>query len=287
VNNAKSTNIEGGIRKKSILNFYNYNKFFTIITVVLNASKDLEKTIISLKKQKFKNFEHLIIDGGSNEQTLMILKKYNNSISYWISSRDGGIYDAMNKGINLAKGKFIGMLNSGDTYNPNSLKIVHSYIKNNPGIDFIFGPVKKKILKWKYNPIKIYWSFDFYSSHSSGFFIKSTAQKKIGIYDTKYKISSDFDFFYRMIVKNKMKGIMIPKDTVIGNFKSGTSYSSKFLYIEHLIEETKIRINNKQNIIVIFIIFIFHFFMNIKKINLKNNLYKICNEIKLLFFAKK
>jgi len=90
-----------------------------------------------------------------------------------------------------------------------------------------------------------------------------------------------------MIVKNKMKGIMIPKDTVIGNFKSGTSYSSKFLYIEHLIEETKIRINNKQNIIVIFIIFIFHFFMNIKKINLKNNLYKICNEIKLLFFAKK
>ena len=246
-------------------------KKFSIITVVLDAKEDLIETIESLRKQNHKNFEYIVIDGGSTDGTIEVINKNLDIIDKWISEKDSGIYNAMNKGIDLCEGNYIGMLNAGDKYMPNALSIINGYLDNN-NLDFIFGSVMKKILRYGFRKYRIYWNFDFSTSHSSGFFIKDTAQKKLGKYNLQYKISSDYDLFYRMIAKEKMYGLATKKNELIGVFKSGTSYSSKFSFNDHLKEETIIRLNNNQNIFFVFIVYSMHYFKNLNKIQKKNKI---------------
>lgn len=240
--------------------------FFSIITVVLNAKSDLEKTIKSLEDQSFKNFEFIVVDGGSTDGTVELIKKNSHIIDYWVSEKDKGIYDAMNKGLKISSGKYIGMLNAGDQYTPNALQIINKYLTSR-NFDFIFGTVKKKVLKYGFRKSRIFWNFDFATSHSSGFFINKQSQNILGEYNLKYKISSDYDLFYRMIVTKKMKGCSTDKNELIGIFKSGTSYSSKFSFIDHLMEETKIRLDNKQNRFFVLMVFLRHFYKNKDKTN--------------------
>ena len=205
----KKNDKEGG---KRILKKTQKEPLLTIITVVLNQEKYLDQTIRSVLRQKCKDFEYIIIDGGSKDKTIKIIKKYSNKLSYWISQKDKGIYHAFNKGMILARGKYIGIINSDDIYTPKALKIISKYIKSSPDKDFIFGSVKKH---WGvlhgYRPEKIKYSWGFYSSHSTGFFIKRDAAKKVGLYNTKYKYHADYDYFYRMIVKKKLRGFSTKK----------------------------------------------------------------------------
>ena len=170
----KDIEIEGGLRTKKIFKKTQIKKpLITIITATLNSEKYLEESILSLHNQKNENFEHIILDGGSTDKTIDIIKKYENKIDYWCSGKDKGIYDAFNNGMQLAKGDYIGFLNSDDYYSQNTLELLNDYITNYPEKDFIFGAVKKH---WGvlhgYKPYKIHWSWGFYSSHSTGFFIK-------------------------------------------------------------------------------------------------------------------
>ena len=87
------------------------NPKISVITVVKNNKKDIERNINSVLNQTYKNYEHIIIDGKSEDGTLEVIRKYQNKISYWISQKDDGLYDAMNKGLDLAKGDIIGILN--------------------------------------------------------------------------------------------------------------------------------------------------------------------------------
>jgi len=256
-------------------------KEFSIITVVLNAKEDLIETIKSLKEQSHKDFEYIIIDGGSTDGTIEVINKNLDIIDKWISEKDSGIYDAMNKGIDLCEGNYIGMLNAGDKYMPNALSIINGYL-NSHNIDFIFGSVMKKVLRYGLRKYRIYWNFDFASSHSSGFFIKNEAQKKLGKYNLKYKISSDYDLFYRMIIKEKMSGISTKKNEIIGFFKSG-SYSSTFSYLDHLKEETLIRVDNKQNLFFVFLVFFIHFSKNMKKISNHNKIQTLLKSFKEVY----
>ena len=114
----------------------------SVITVVKNSAGTIEKTIQSVLSQKYENLEYLIIDGKSTDGTLDIINKYRENISFIESQKDNGIWDAMNKGISLAKGDIIGFLNADDVYNENTLKIVDNYFNGNK-IDFLFGSVKK------------------------------------------------------------------------------------------------------------------------------------------------
>ena len=82
--------------------------------------------------QSFKDFEYIIIDGNSDDNTLNIIKRYEEQIDYWLSQKDNGIYDAFNKGVNLCRGEYIGIINSDDVYTKDALKIIYKYIKNYP-----------------------------------------------------------------------------------------------------------------------------------------------------------
>ena len=114
---------------------------FRIITVVLNDEKFLEDTIKSVIFQN-ENIEYIIIDGGSTDNTLSIIKKYEKYIDHWESEKDKGIYDAFNKGMQRATGEYVCFVNSADILKKNALKIIKSYIDKNADVDFIFGSVK-------------------------------------------------------------------------------------------------------------------------------------------------
>ena len=242
--------LQGG---KRISNDEKKEFLISIVTVVFNNKIHLEETIKSVLEQKV-SLEYIIIDGGSTDGTIEVIKKYQDSLDLWISKNDEGIYDAMNKGIKYSTGKYIGFLNSGDLYFPNSLSIIENYIKKFNDIDFIFGTVLKKKIKHGFSKNKVHWSFDFYPSHSSGFFISNKAQKKVGLYDLQFKLSADHDLFFRLI-KNNFKGMATKKNELIGHFrKVGGSYSSKFDFENHLIEEINIRLSNRQNKFIVIII---------------------------------
>ena len=237
----------------------------SVITVTKNSEKFLEENLKSLENQIYKNFEHIIIDGKSNDRTLEIINQYNDKIYYWKSEKDLGLYDAMNKGISVATGEIIGILNSDDIYYPEALSIVNNYFRSNANIDFLFGSVHKHKLMHGFYPKKIKWTFGFYTTHSVGFFIKRSSQIKLGLYDIQYKYSADYDLFYRMIVKKNYIGLSTKKDEIFGKFRSG-GLSSKIRYLDFLKENNKIRINNGQNRFIVYIIFLLRLIRNFKKI---------------------
>ncbi len=275
--------MHGGLRSKP--NFKKKNYFFSIITVVLNNENFIENTIKSVINQGI-DVEYILIDGGSTDGTLDIIKKYDNHIDLWISDKDFGIYDAMNKGIKYSSGKYLGIINSGDLYNSNALSTIKSYFTKHEKLDFIFGTVQKKILKSGFKKNKIYWSFDFYPSHSSAFFISSRVQKKLGLYNINFKLSADHDLFFRLI-KNKFKGMATKKNELIGYFtKDGGSYSSTIDFFDQFNEEINIRLKNEQNVLSIIFVILLNYSMKFSKnkkrsISIKQCLNLIKNALKI------
>ena len=238
---------------------------FSIITVVLNGEKYLEKTIKSVISQK-ENFQYIVIDGGSTDNSIKIIKKYSKYINYWISEKDNGLYDAFNKGLRKCKGEFVGIINSDDVYTKKAFSIIKKYIDSNPNVDFIFGSVKKHWgILHGYKPEKIFYSWGFYSSHSSGFFIKLKSAKKVGYYNIKYKYHADYDYFFRMIVKKKLNGISTKKNEIVGIFRRG-GFSSTIHYRKLFFEEMKIRYDNGQNLFLLLFIAVYKIIKNFTKI---------------------
>lgn len=254
------------MKKKKTSKINQRDPLISIITTTFNSSKTLRKTLESIFNQNYKKFELIIIDGKSNDNTLKIIKKYEHKINYWISEKDNGIYDAFNKGLKIAKGDFVGFVNSDDKLRKNALSILVKYHYKFPKIDFIFGSVKKHWgILHGYKPSKINYSWGFYSSHSCGFFIKLKSAKKIGFYDTKFKHHADWDYFYRMIKIHKLEGVATKKSEIFGDFKRG-GFSSKMKFIDSIYETIKIRRKNGQNKILVFIVSTFRFIKNFDKI---------------------
>lgn len=233
---------------------------FSIITVVKNDELNIEKTIKSILNQNFKNFEYIVIEGSSVDKTYDNILKYKRDIDIIVSEKDNGLYYAMNKGAALASGDFVVFVNSGDILTPSALKIIFDKILLDPKIDFIFGTVIRHytndtILKYGFNKKKLYFNFDFATAHSTGFYLKRKTFLKVGLFDTRYKCSADYDLYYKILLKEKLKGLSTKKNEIVGEVSAG-GFSSKLNFIEHLFEETKIRYNNKQNMFVILIIFL-------------------------------
>ncbi|MDR0864809.1 MAG: glycosyltransferase [Candidatus Symbiothrix sp.] len=162
----------------------------SIITINLNNQDGLRKTIESVVSQSFTDFEYIVIDGGSTDGSIEIIKQYQEKITYWVSEPDKGIYNAMNKGILQAKGEYCLFLNSGD-YLYNS-KVLQLFFDNEVKEDIVYGKIANHI---DY-PSKLRFSFMLAWSlpHPAGF-IKRDLFGKIGLYEESNKIISDWAFF--------------------------------------------------------------------------------------------
>lgn len=175
----------------------------TIITVSYNSDKTIERTIKSIFKQSYNDIEYIIIDGGSTDETLNILKKYNEIINLIISEPDEGLYYAMNKGIKLATGNVIGILNSDDFFKDNFvLQKVANEFKITKS-DMVYGNIdyinnENKIVRyWKSSVFKKN-SFckGWHPPHPS-LFIKKKIYDKYGVFNTNLRICSDFELMLR------------------------------------------------------------------------------------------
>ena len=236
----------------------------SIITVSKNSSKFIQETIDSIKNQTYQNIEYIIVDGASTDGTIEIIKKNIDFIDYFVSEPDLGNYDAINKAISLSTGDLIGVVNADDILLENACTTLINYYESYPDIDFFFGSVKKHwgVISGFY-PKKIIYSWFFYTSHSTGFFLKRYAAEKNGKYCLKYKYSSDFDYFYRLIIHNKFKGIATKKEEIFGIFRPG-GISATLNKEDHFFEKIQIRIDNNQSKIFIFFMLLIKYIINLK-----------------------
>ena len=233
----------------------------SIITVVYNGEKFLEKTIQSVINQTYKNIEYIIIDGGSTDATVDIIKKYEEYISYWVSEKDAGIYDAMNKGIQIAKGEWLNFMNAGDSFYDDGIVSFVANITNDSttliyGLDQLIDGKHKKIRNMR--PLKTaYIGMPF--SHQSMFVRKRFHEKNL--YNLKYKICSDYDFVCNM-EKKHVKYQMFNK--VFVNCSSG-GISDVYSY-KALRETISIALKHYPEPIVYFIHYKVLLIANIKRI---------------------
>ncbi len=172
------------------------NPLITVITVVYNGEKYIEQTILSVIEQKHNNIEYIIIDGQSTDSTCEIIKRYDEHIDYWISEKDNGIYDAMNKGIKKAKGSLISFLNADDWYESNALQnIIDIYLKNSK-VDFIFGDLNvvndEGYVVAKFHGDISKWKKTMPFGHPT-LFVRSEILKNY-LFDTNHKVIADYDF---------------------------------------------------------------------------------------------
>lgn len=218
---------------------------FSIITLCFNSEKTIERTILSVLNQTYTNFEYIIIDGGSTDSTLEIIEKYKDKFGdklKVISEKDNGIYDAMNKGIRLSTGDLVGIINSDDYYEYDSLENIKNKYNFNKyeivyGITRMIDSREKEI-----NLIRQGHNFlDRGNICHQACFISLSIHKDFYEYDLQYKYAADYDFMLKSIKNESI--IFTPVDNIVANFTIGGASSS----IDCLIE-----INNifkKYNII--------------------------------------
>ena len=205
---------------------------FTLITVTLNSQKTILKTINSINNQTYKEFEYIIIDGGSSDETLEIIKKNLKKKYILISEKDKGIYSAMNKGINLSSGKFVGFLNSDDWLDKDTLLKIYNLIKNkDPCI--IYGDAKfyknnKFIFYAKANLKKLNKTMSLL--HSS-FYVKNEIIKQ-NLFDEDLIISSDYKQMLNLVKNYRFSYIPNSLSNVsVGGKSSDLLLSSKEFFL--------------------------------------------------------
>lgn len=197
----------------------------SIITATFNSAKTLKDTIQSVLRQTNKDFEYLIIDGGSTDETIDIVKSYESEFSgrlKWVSEKDQGIYDAMNKGIKMASGDVVGILNSDDYFTSDDiLQTVDNAFKSHE-IDAIYGDIRfirvgnpqKCVRYYSSRMFRPFWlRFGFMPAHPS-FYCKREIFDKAGLYSLDYKIGADYEMMVRLFKRHKIKSLYVNKNFV-------------------------------------------------------------------------
>jgi glycosyltransferase involved in cell wall biosynthesis len=189
----------------------------SIITVTYNSAATLAETMRSVEEQDHPEIEHIIVDGLSTDNTVNIAERYPHTAKI-ICEKDGGIYDAMNKGINAATGEVIGILNSDDIYVDSKVisRIVHEF--RDPAVQSCYGDlqyvdatdnstVRRTWKSGNYRIGSFYWGW--MPPHPT-FFVRKSVYDQVGLFDTSLQSAADYELMLRMLVKNKITTSYIP-----------------------------------------------------------------------------
>ena len=195
----------------------------SIITVCYNSAATIADTILSISKQTYPNIEYIVVDGLSKDNTVEIIQKNEGVISKWISEKDNGIYDAMNKGIAMATGDVIGILNADDVYADNNVldDVMNAF--NDETISGVYGDLKyvqqndlsKVIRFWKsgtYRPGKF---LEGWMPPHPTFYVRKKVYDEFGVFRTDMPSASDYEFMLRVIHVKNIKLAYIPKVFVL------------------------------------------------------------------------
>ena len=227
----------------------------SIITVVYNNEKTIKEAIESVFSQTYSDIEYIIIDGNSIDKTVQLINEYSDQLGFFISEKDKGIYDAMNKGINAAKGDVIGILNSDDLYQDiNVIETVMNQFNQYPSIDIVYGDlvyvksdnVNKVVRNWKSNP---YYNRFFENGNvppHPSLFVKKSVYETAGLFNLDFRLAADYEFMLRIFKKHNFKSKYINK--VIVKMRLGGATNQSFLNIKRQnIEILKAWKNNNLN----------------------------------------
>ncbi|MBD9360868.1 glycosyltransferase family 2 protein [Methylomonas fluvii] len=191
----------------------------SIVTVSYNAAEFIHDNLQSVSRQDFNNIEHIVIDGGSTDGTVDMVRKYGQHLAKFISEPDQGIYDAMNKGIFLASGDVIGTLNADDVYADDTILSQVAEIFSDPTVDVCYADL---LYVDRYDASKIvrYWTSCNYRSglfekgwmpaHPT-FFVRRGLYEQLGGFDLQFSRQADFELTMRFLAVNKVKAVYIPK----------------------------------------------------------------------------
>ena len=203
----------------------------SIITINYNNRDGLRKTIESIVNQTCRDFEYIIIDGGSTDGSIDVIKKYADKIDYWVSEPDKGIYNAMNKGIAVAHGEYLNFMNSGDSlYDSTVIGNVRPYLcKSDFYVGNVYvckdGHIAEKPLKSTFVKGNLLNQIMFSGIPHQASFIRKDSFERFGYYREDLKIASDFDHFYKAIMLNNASIQPIDLDVAIYD---GNGISSNF-----------------------------------------------------------
>lgn len=225
----------------------------SIITVCYNSDKTITDTIESVLNQTYSNIEYIVIDGNSTDKTIDIVKSYETKfkekgINYkWISELDKGIYDAMNKGINLATGDFIGLLNSDDWY---CVEAVSEILNTYNGSDFCIVSGKKNKVNFQKEMLKTYQNKKNINKYIHrtmplnfpATFIHKSVYSKVGLFDINYKLSADYDLIFRAYKAGVQ--FLFTNEVIVSMRNTGATHQMNNLFITAK-EDLKIRKKNK------------------------------------------
>lgn len=205
----------------------------SIITINYNNADGLQKTMQSVFAQSFTNYEFLIVDGASTDGSKNLLEKNTGRITFWVSEKDDGIYNAMNKGIKKASGEYVIFLNSGDVlYEPNVLERALPFLKN---ADLVYGDlvINEKDREWTkyYNESLDLEYFTRDTLPHQGSFIKKSLFEQIGLYDETLKIVGDWKFFLQAVCIYKVRALYINQVISVYDY-TGISSSPEFYSLQ-------------------------------------------------------
>ena len=184
----------------------------TVITVTFNASATLAKTIQSVINQSYSHVEYIIIDGGSSDGTVEIIKKYQHKLAYWMSEKDNGIYDAMNKGIRASKGDWVIFMGADDVFYTNDVLFKLFADNKSDSIDFMYGDVILKSNGKLFGGSRTYDELVGRNINHQAIFYRKKIFEKMGLFNLKYKILADYEFNLRIfrepLIKKYIPGVV-------------------------------------------------------------------------------
>ena len=216
----------------------------SIITVSYNSNLTIKDTIDSVLSQTYLDIEYIIVDGWSNDNTVDIIREYERSFNgrmKWISEKDSGLYDAMNKGIQMATGEIIGIINSDDLFcDKHAIEKVMHIFEENESLDSVYADLfyvvqndtAKIVRRWKTGNQKQF-KYGWHPAHPT-LYIKKEVYNKFGFFNLDYKLAADFEIMLRFLEKYRISTYYLKEAFVKMRLGGATNKSIKNIYLQNI-----------------------------------------------------